>query len=263
MRRYVNSKNATISRMKAMVVANWKMNPPSWREAKKLFEQTKKVANKAKGCEIVVAPPSIYLRELRASYRGKKLSLAAQDGYFEAEGAHTGEVSLAQIAESGVTHVIIGHAERRAEGESNLGTRKKVAAAIELKTTPILCIGERERGKDGEHFTFIKEQLVLGFADVPQNKISRAVVAYEPVWAIGKEEAMNPREMHEMAIFIRKSIVESYGEQGLKVRILYGGSIDEKNAPAMLRDGDVGGLLVGRVSTDPIRFQSLISAISK
>jgi triosephosphate isomerase len=124
-------------------------------------------------------------------------------------------------------------------------------------------VGERERKDDGAHFTLIREQLRVGFTDIPATKISSVLIVYEPLWTIGADDAMNPRDMHEMAIFIRKTMVGLYGKQGMKAVILYGGSIDETNAVAMLREGDVEGLLVGRASSDSKEFAVLLDAINK
>jgi triosephosphate isomerase len=247
--------------MKSLLIANWKMNPTTFKEAKKLFEATKKAADTAKDVTVIIAPPSIYLHELASAYKGKKLSFALQHGNAEATGSFTGETSMLQGKGAGASSVIIGHAERRAMGESNEDTRKKVAAAIALSMSPILCVGEAARGQDGEHFEFIKNQLKAGFADVLAAKISKVTIAYEPVWAIGATTAMSPRDMHEMAIFIRKTIVGLYGEKGMAVKILYGGAIDETNAAAMLTQGDVAGLLVGRASTEPEKLATLVKAM--
>lgn len=247
--------------MKSLLVANWKMNPPAFKDAKKLLEATIKAANGAKNVSIVVAPPTIYLRDLRSGYRGKKLAFGVQNAHAEASGSFTGEISLMQAKDSGASYVIIGHAERRAMGETNDDTKKKVAAALALSLVPILCVGEKERGHEGDHLAFIKEQLRAGFAEVPTPKISRIIVAYEPVWAIGADTAMNPREMHEMAIYIRKTLVETCGEKAMSVKILYGGSIDEGNAAAMLQQGDISGLLVGRASADIAKLTGLVRTI--
>jgi triosephosphate isomerase len=148
-------------------------------------------------------------------------------------------------------------------GETNETVNKKIVAALATKLCVIFCIGEQTRNRDGEHFDFIKEQLRVGLRDVPVAKLSKITIAYEPVWAIGATTAMSPRDMHEMAIFIRKTIVELYGQPGMSTKILYGGSIDETNAGEMLRDGDVDGLLVGRVSTDATKFALLLSVVEK
>ncbi len=248
--------------MKSIVVANWKMNPATWREAKKLLEATKEIANYAKNVTIIVAPPAIYIRELRTAHRRGRIAFAAQNAHFEPGGAFTGEISLAQAKDAGVSYAIIGHAERRALGESNDDTRKKVAAALSLNITPILCVGEIKRSSDGAYFNLIKEQVRTGLADVTPAQLKRVTIAYEPVWAIGGATAMSPRDMHEMVIFIRKTAVEMSGEKGMKIKILYGGSVDEANAAAMLREGDVHGLLVGRASEDKEKFTTLINALT-
>ncbi len=249
--------------MRALVVANWKMHPQTFRQARALFEATKKAAEAASSIDIIVAPPALYLHELAITYRGKRIRFAAQHAHWDGAGAYTGEVSLAQVKDAGARLVLIGHAERREMGESNDDTRKKVAGALKAKLTPILCVGEKVRGASGEHFGFVSGQLRAGFDDVALSALARVVVAYEPVWAIGSDRAMQPRDMHEMAIFIRKTIVDQYGAGGHRVKILYGGAVDAENAPVMLEGSDVDGLLVGRVSTDASEFRQLVSAIQK
>ncbi len=261
--------------MKSIVVANWKMNPATFREAKKLFEAERKAAEKARGASVIIAPPAIFLRELSKMYRGSKVAFGVQNAHFEAGGAHTGEISLTQAKDARAKYVIVGHAERRAEGETDDDARKKVASALSLKMTPILCVGESSRTDDGEQFEVVREQLRAGLADVAASSPSRVLLVYEPLWTIGKATAMAPREMHQMAIFIRKCVVESHGEAGLRhagagsglaqagrnMKILYGGSVDEKNASAMLRDGDVHGFLVGRASVDSKAFAALLQSL--
>ena len=248
--------------MKALVVGNWKMNPPTFREAKLLFEATKKAADGAKGVSVVVAPPSIYIRELSKGYRGK-IAFAVQNANAGMEGAHTGEISFAMAKDAHVEYGIVGHAERRAMGETNEDTKLKVKTALAVGITPILCVGETSRTQSGAHFQFVREQLRLGLSEVTAPSLKRVVIAYEPVWAIGASTAMSPRDMHEMSIFIRKSVVESHGEAAHALKILYGGSIDSTNAPTMLKEGDVHGLLVGRASADASHVRALLQAIGE
>jgi len=172
--------------MKSIVVGNWKMNPATLREAKKLLDATKKAADTAKHVTLVVAPPVIFLHDLRAAYKGKRVAFAVQNASSEPSGAHTGEISMAQAADAGASYVIIGHAERRGMGETNDDTRKKVAAALAFKMTPILCVGETARASDGAYFNVVKEQLRLGLADVPSPKLGAVIITYEPLWTIGK-----------------------------------------------------------------------------
>ncbi|MDR3570944.1 MAG: triose-phosphate isomerase [Candidatus Pacebacteria bacterium] len=248
--------------MKSILVANWKMNPQTMREAKGLFDATRKAAESAKDVSIMVAPPAIFLRELSQAYKGKRISFAAQNAHFQKEGAYTGEVSMSQVKDAKAAAVIIGHAERRAMGETNEETRAKINAAMAQKLQPIFCVGEHERSGAGEHFLFVKEQLRAGLQDIVPANLGKIVIAYEPVWAIGATEAMTPRQMHEMTIFIRKSLVGSHGDKAMKIKILYGGSIDETNAREMVLEGEVQGLLVGRASTNPAKVSALIKSLA-
>lgn len=247
--------------MKSLVVANWKMNPATAREAKKLFEATKKAAEGVRKSVIVVAPPAIFLRDLSRSYHGKQISFAVQNAHPEAGGAYTGEISLAQAKDARASYVLVGHAERREMGETDEAIRTKVAGALAIKMTPILCVGEKERGKGGGHFETVREQLRAGLGAVAPSNMNRVVITYEPLWAIGASNIMRPHDMHEMAIFIRKTVVDLCGKPGHSVKILYGGSIDDTNVTAMLRGGDVRGFLIGRACLNAVEFATLLQAI--
>ena len=244
-----------------LIIANWKMYPTSWREAKRLLDSTRKTAEGLKRSTLVIAPPSIYLRELRGAYKGSRISFAAQNVYFEVSGAYTGEVSFVQAKDARATYALVGHSERRAAGETNEETGRKVMALVGAGMTPVLCVGEKERGKSGEHFAFVRQQLRDALSGLRGGKITKVVVAYEPVWAIGGEKTMAPRDMHEMAIFIRKQLVEMHGEKAMDVKILYGGSVNEDNARAMIEEGDVVGFIVGHVSVEPHRFSTLLRSL--
>ncbi|OGG57863.1 triose-phosphate isomerase [Candidatus Kaiserbacteria bacterium RIFCSPHIGHO2_01_FULL_56_24] len=246
---------------KILVVANWKMNPQTWREAKKLFEATRKMTGKMKNISVVLAPPAIYLRPLAKDMRGNRIAFAVQNAHWEPSGAHTGELSMRQAKDAGASYVLVGHAERREMGETNEETREKVAASLKENLTPIFCVGEKARTSDAAYLETVAQQLRIGLADVTSAKVSRVIIAYEPLWAIGAEHAMRPHDMHEMTIFIRKTIVDAHGPVGHKVKILYGGSVDEKNADAMLQGGDVHGLLVGRASIDLRGFAEILRAM--
>ncbi len=239
------------------------MNPGTFKEAKSLLDATRKAGDKAKQVSIVLAPPSIYLRQLRLLYKGKRIAFGAQSAHYEQGGAFTGEVSMTQVRDAKATYVLVGHAERRAAGETNVDTSKKVAAALALNMTPVLCVGETTRSNSGDHFAVVAEQLKAGLATVQKPVLKKILIAYEPVWAIGASRPMSSRDMHEMAIFIRKTIVGIHGDVGMQMRILYGGSIDETNAAEMCREGEVEGLLVGRASSDPRKITALIAALQQ
>lgn len=247
--------------MKFLVVANWKMNPGTWKEAKKLFEETKRMSALLK-VPVIVAPPALFLREIGALRRGK-VGLAAQNVHFEQTGSYTGEISAFQTKDAKAQCALVGHAERRARGETDDDVRKKVATLLALEMTPILCIGEEVRDDEGVHFTSVREQLLTALRDVPVQKIAKILIAYEPVWAIGAAEPMRPHDMHEMSIYIRKALVEKYGEVGHKPMILYGGAVDGANVGAMLEHGGVKGFLVGRASVDAKRLAELLRAVKE
>lgn len=248
--------------MKLVVVANWKMNPPSYKEARLLFDATRRAADEARNLTVVVAPPSLYIRDLRAKYSGKRVAFAVQHALPELSGAHTGDVSLAQAADAKVTYAIIGHAERRAMGESAESIADQVAVALSLSITPILCVGERVRAQSGEYLKEIGDQLRSGLSKVETPQLKKLLIAYEPVWAIGSSHAMEPRDMHEMAIYIKKRLVEERGEVAMSIRILYGGSVDDTNALRMCTEGEVDGLLVGRSSSDSAKVTELLRALA-
>lgn len=247
--------------MKAMVVANWKMHPRSFAEAKRLFAATKQAADRVKRIQLIVAPPAIFLREITKGYRGR-IAFAVQSARAEEEGAFTGSISMTQAKDARASFALVGHAEMRAQGETDDDTRFKVSAALSLGMTPILCVGEKERGHDGAYFVRVRQQLRAGLADLKPAQIKKVIIAYEPVWAIGAPMPMTPRDMHEMAIFIRKSVVEIAGTNGMDIRILYGGAIDDTTAPSMMRDGDVAGLLIGRASVDAKEFAALLFSLA-
>lgn len=247
--------------MKSLIVANWKMNPASLKEAKKLLVATKKAAAAAKGVSVIVCPPAIFARDLGASSRGKVL-FGVQNIHFENRGSFTGEISPLQAKDAKAEYAILGHAERRAMGETNDDVRKKVDAALSSGLMPILCIGEHERGAGAEHFEFVREQIRSCISEEAGKKLSKIIIAYEPVWAIGAAHPMRPGQMHEMSIFIRKTLVERFGTPGHNATILYGGAIDASNARDMLQNGDVSGLLVGRASVDAVVFPALIKVVA-
>ncbi len=152
-----------------------------------------------------------------------------------------------------------------AQCETNEDTRKKVAAALAIGLVPILCIGESKRGTGGEYFEVVRSQLRAGFGDVPASKASKVLIVYEPLWTIGKDTAMHSRDMHEMEIFIRKTLLELYvvpQEDAPHIKVLYGGSVDATNAGAMLDEGQVKGFLVGRASVDAESFSALLKTIA-
>ena len=247
-----------------LIVGNWKMYPKTLAEAKGIFVSLKATARKAKHVKTVICPPSLFVQPLiTALGKGNAhLSVGGQNAFWEDEGARTGEVSPAMFASLGATHVILGHSERRALGETDMIVSQKALQAVRSKLTVILCVGEHARDDAGEYFAEVGEQLRQSLASFPKSESKRLVIAYEPIWAIGAKAARpaTPEDFHEMSILVRRHLVEQFGKAlAFKVPILYGGSVDERNALGFLEGGGADGLLVGRVSLDPHKFGAIIT----
>lgn len=247
---------------KRLVVFNWKMNPESESLAVELFGQTFDAARLARNVSVVVAPPFPYLPAIARRWNIKSneerkeanVHLAAQDVFWEKEGAFTGEVSAAMEKESGVTYVIVGHSERRRHlGETNAMVAKKLLGAFEYGLKPILCIGEESR-EGGDIPESIGRQLKESIKGVSPILLESLTVAYEPIWAIssnGAGGADSPEDVHKVALYIRKALAETFGEGSAeRAEILYGGSVTAKNAASFFErtSGEVGGVLVGAAS---------------
>lgn len=252
---------------KCIVVANWKMNPKTLQEAKRLFVGVKKVLDKIRGARTVICPPAIFLTELRELYVGRRIAFGTQNVHMERSGSFTGSLSAPMIKSAGATHVIIGHSERRAEGETDEQVQKKLRVALDERLTPILCVGERERDQHGDYLHFVKTELEVATKGIARDELRRVIIAYEPIWAIGRSarDAMKPHDMHQMSLFIRKVLTEQFSrEVAAEVPILYGGSVEPTNAQSLLQDGNINGFLVGHASLDAKTFGDILEiAFSK
>ncbi|MBP9711858.1 MAG: triose-phosphate isomerase [Candidatus Pacebacteria bacterium] len=244
---------------KKIIVGNWKMNPPTQKEAEKLFSSIARGILRLKNAEVVVAAPYIYLPALKKI--SKKLALGAQDAFAGDVGAFTGEVSMGMLARLGVKYVLVGHSERRALGETNIDINKKLKGALSSELLPILCVGESLRDENHSYFNLVKTQIEECLAGISKNSIERIIIAYEPVWAISttpdRKDATAALSM-EMVIFIRKVLSDKFGSEAARVKIIYGGSVNEKDAEEFLRDGGIDGLLPGRASLDSKKFLKII-----
>jgi triosephosphate isomerase len=240
--------------MKLLIVANWKMNPENLKKAKLLFMEFKKGMKDVRNVEVVICPPFVYLSELIAS-KSCDLKFGAQDCFWEEKGAFTGEISPKMLKDLGVEYVIVGHSERRKIlGETDEMINKKLKAAIKAKLKPILCIGETEKERtSGKTFQVLKNQLKKALNGTSNVKLqtSNLIIAYEPVWAIGTGNPCKPEDAKEVLLFLRKI---------LKFPILYGGSVNSKNAKDYIKIG-FDGLLVGGASLDPKEFIEIIKGI--
>ncbi|MCW9054509.1 MAG: triose-phosphate isomerase [Candidatus Pacebacteria bacterium] len=247
---------------KKLIIANWKMNPQSAADAKRLFAEVKQMASKLAKVQTVIAPPSIYLPILSSLYRGHRILLSAQNMFWEEKGSYTGEVSPKMLKDIGATYVILGHSERRAQGEDDQAVNRKVLAALKAGITPVVCVGESDRDhREGTHLTFLRSQITKALKGVSERQLVRIVIAYEPIWAIGKGEgaAMQPDELHETVLFIRKIITELYKKQvAFRLPVIYGGSVEPGNVATLLAEGEVDGLLVGHASLSAKSFNEIL-----
>ncbi len=249
-----------MKKVKKLIVGNWKMNPVDGEEAREIVKGVKRAAANLKKSQVVVCPPFVYL-SLFNKTKGSNFFLGAQNAHHELSGSFTGEVSYSELYQFGVRFVILGHSERRKMGETDELINKKVKSVVNSGMSAILCVGEPNRDHNGDYFEFIKNQILECLRDVPKKLFGQVVIAYEPIWAIGAENAMNPRELHEMSIFIRKVLRDTFGVYAEDTKILYGGSVDRVNADGLIKEGNVSGLLIGRESLKPKAFVEIMKLV--
>lgn len=244
--------------MKKILIANWKMNPQGFKEAKNIFNEIKKQALKLKKVEIVVCPPFIYIPILS----GGKINIGAQDIFYENKGAFTGEISAKMLKDANVKYVIIGHSERRALGESDELLNKKLKAALGAGLKTIFCVGEPERDIEGNYLQFVKNQIEVGLKDIPRKNLKNLLIAYEPVWAISSQpgaRADTSESAFRMGIYIRKTLLPIMGNVlARNISVLYGGSVNVQNAQDFFANSGMDGALVGGQSLIAKNFNQIL-----
>lgn len=237
---------------KKMVAGNWKMNKtPS--EAIELVKELKPlVANS--DVDVVFCVPSIDIMPVKNELEGSNIYIGAENMFYEEKGAYTGELSADMLTDAGVTHVILGHSERRQYfNEDDSMINRKVSAAIGHGIVPIICCGESfEQRERGITLQVIKKQIVRAFMRIPAEDAAKCIIAYEPIWAIGTGRVATTQQAQEVCNVIRNNIRDIYGKQVAEtVRILYGGSVNADNALALFSEPDIDGGLVGGASLRP------------
>ncbi|TQV74510.1 triose-phosphate isomerase [Exilibacterium tricleocarpae] len=240
-----------------LIVGNWKMNGSRSRNAELLGALLSRWQG-VHQAEVGVCSPSVYLQQLADCLTGSNIWVGAQDVSPHDSGAYTGEVSAAMLAEMDCHYVIVGHSERREyHGETDALVAQKFAAAQKADIVPILCVGETLAQRDaGDALVVIGEQLKVVIEACGRDAFSQAVIAYEPVWAIGTGRTATPKQAQEVHAFIRDQL----GEQGLGVRILYGGSVKGANAADLFAETDIDGALVGGASLKAEEFIEICRA---
>lgn len=240
-----------------LIIANWKLYIDSIEVAKSSAKVIARGASKIPA-DLVICPPAPFIAEV-FKVGGKNIRVGAQTVSRSAGQKSTGEVSALAVKSAGATYTLVGHSERRRAGQTNEQVKEEIGMALEAKLMVVLCIGEDERDPSGSHFSAIEEQLRASLPKMTSKDAKSLIVAYEPVWAIGKTsaDAMTPGDLEETAIYIRKVLAELVGRsQALQTPVLYGGSVEPDNAEYLMHAG-VSGFLVGHASIDPKSFLSI------
>jgi triosephosphate isomerase len=244
-----------------LIAANWKMNK-TIAEATSFAATLRPALSALASCDLVILPSFFAVRPLADALAGTNVAIGAQDVYFEANGAFTGEVSAEMVRDAGATVVLVGHSERRhVLGETDDIVARKLAAALRAGLTPILCVGEVLAQRDaGRHRAVVQFQLEAAFAATRPDQAAKVVIAYEPVWAIGTGRTAQPEDAGEMHGAIRAWLRTRFGTAAEVMRIQYGGSVKPDNAASLLARDEVDGLLVGGASLDTGAFVAIARA---
>ncbi len=250
---------------KTIIAGNWKMNKTAT-ETKKFAEELKAVMPKAKWCEVVVCVPSVNVQAAVKAFKDLRVSVGAQNLFYEKSGSYTGEVSADMLKDLGVKYVIVGHSERRQYfGETDVTVNKKVLAALEAGLHPIICVGESlEQREMGITMELVAMQVKAALSGVSADKVRKCVIAYEPIWAIGTGKTATAQQAAEVCTLIRTTIRHLYGARiARSVTIQYGGSMKPSNAAELLAQPDIDGGLIGGASLKSGEFVEIINAANQ
>ncbi|MCD8314744.1 MAG: triose-phosphate isomerase [Firmicutes bacterium] len=246
----------------AVIAGNWKMNKtPS--EAKALVSAIAERTAGKSGCEVVLCVPYVDIPAAVEAAAGTDVKIGAENVHFKESGAYTGEVSAAMLVECGVTHVIVGHSERRQYfGETDTTVNLRAKAGLAAGLTVIICVGEvLEQRQSGITSEVVSMQTKLALAGISAEELKKVIIAYEPVWAIGTGLTATPEQADEVCGIIRGVVAELYGDECAEaLTIQYGGSMNDKNAAELLAKLNVDGGLIGGASLKPDAFGSIIDA---
>ncbi len=243
---------------KPIIAGNWKMNNTA-SEGVALVNAIKDNVKNA-CCDVVVCVPAIDIPAVAEALKGSNIELGAQNVHFAAKGAYTGEISAEMLKEYGVKYVIIGHSERRQYfGETDETVNKRTLAALEAGLIPIVCIGESlEERETGKTETVLDRQIETGLKGI--DDISKVVIAYEPIWAIGTGKTATSEQANETIAYIRKKCGETFCPKcAEKVRIQYGGSMNAGNCKVLMAMPEIDGGLIGGASLKPVDFAAIVN----
>ncbi len=250
---------------KAIIAGNWKMNlVPS--EVKPFADELRALMPKAKTCEVALLVPFTHISSMRRALKDNRILVGAQDVSVNEKGAYTGEVSAEMLADMGTHYVAVGHSEcRQYHGDSDFVVGAKAATLLKHGMSPIICVGEsleqRERGLTME---IISYQVLAALSFIPEGEERSIVFAYEPIWAIGTGKTATKEEAQEVCEGIRAIVREKRGARVARsISILYGGSMNPKNAKELLSMPDIDGGLIGGASLKPMDFAQIINAVAE
>lgn len=247
-----------------LVIGNWKLSPATFEGAVLRVRDYIKLAKKYSKLTVAAAVPFVFVSDLKKKAK-KTCLIGGQDVSVNLEGAFTGDVAATMLSSSGADFSIVGHSERRSAGESDADVAEKVRNTINTGMRAVLCFGETERDEGGEYLNIVKTQLLTALSKLEGTDILKVILAYEPVWAVGRKSnvAITPHDLHQMVIFIKKTLREKFSTQiADNVTILYGGSANPENAESILFEGEVDGFLVGRASWTKESMEGILQAIN-
>jgi triosephosphate isomerase len=251
------------SMRRPIIAGNWKMHLTRDEAASLAFAVREGLGGGELPADVVLCPPFTALESVRAALEGSHIALGAQNLFWEAKGAWTGEISPEMVVDAGATFVLVGHSERRQHfGETNDTVRRRVAAAIAAGLTPIICVGETAAEREiGATYDIVERQLQEALNGRSVDEARRVVVAYEPVWAIGTGRNATPYDANAVHKHIRHVLKLKFGDGvGDVVRVQYGGSVKADNIEELLAQPDIDGALVGGASLDPTSFLTIVRA---
>ncbi len=243
---------------KPIIAGNWKMNKtPS--EARELVTALAPLVADAK-CDVVVCTPAVNFAAVSEAIRGTNIKLGAQNMHWKESGAYTGELSAAMLKECGCEYVILGHSERRQYfGETDATVNLRTLAAVRAGLTPIICVGEKKEEREaGYTNALVTYQTLIALAGLTPEQVAKAVIAYEPVWAIGTGLTATDEQANETIGVIREAVRSAYGDAADEVRIQYGGSMNPKNCKGLMAQSEIDGGLIGGASLKAEDFSKVV-----
>ena len=243
---------------KTVIAGNWKMNKtPS--ETKEFMTEFKSIMPKGRWCDVALCVPAVCIPAAVRAMRETRVGIGAENCNANASGAYTGEIAANMLVDAGCKYVILGHSERRAMGETNEDVNAKVLTALENGLVPIMCVGESlEQREQGITEEWITMQIKLALAGIPEDKIRKVVIAYEPVWAIGTGLTATDEQANETIGVIREAVRSVYGDAADEVRIQYGGSMNPKNCKGLMAQPEIDGGLIGGASLKAEDFSKVV-----